>query len=303
MIDIHFHCLPGIDDGPRDWDEAVALCRAALADGVNTIIATPHVLRDSWLNEDPATRDLLLSELNSRLGGKPEVLPGCEYFFSSDAVELWEMKRSRSPKARRSSKPLPGEARKTPSAKVSGSAIAEGPAGIGPAAPQEQSSMRRESSTRSPKKTGTASPLTGLNSTNHLLVEFPATRIPESAESVFFELSLIGVTPIIAHPERNLVFVERPEKLARLVSLGARAQITAGSLIGLFGRGAQQACSDFFNRGLVHLIASDAHSTNRRPPQLGEARKVVKKIWGTDAETRLFETNPSLLIRDLRVED
>ena len=31
MIEVHFHCLPGIDDGPSDWDEAVALCRAAAA--------------------------------------------------------------------------------------------------------------------------------------------------------------------------------------------------------------------------------------------------------------------------------
>ena len=52
MIDIHFHCLPGIDDGPRNWEEAIALCRAAEADGVQTIVATPHVLRDDWLNEN-----------------------------------------------------------------------------------------------------------------------------------------------------------------------------------------------------------------------------------------------------------
>jgi tyrosine-protein phosphatase YwqE len=46
MIELHFHCLPGIDDGPPGWDEALALCRAAAADGVETIVATPHVLRE-----------------------------------------------------------------------------------------------------------------------------------------------------------------------------------------------------------------------------------------------------------------
>ena len=300
MIDIHFHCLPGIDDGPRDWDEAVALCRAALADGIDTIVATPHVLRDSWLNEDPAARDRLLMELNSLLGGKPEVLPGCEYFFSSDAVELWEMKSKRSAKPRRSVKPLESAVRKLESATGLASSISSALPEI--AAPKPPPLLRRESTSRSPK-TGVASPLTGLNGTNHLLVEFPATRLPESAEAVFFELSLIGVIPIIAHPERNLVFVERPEKLARLVSLGARAQITAGSLIGLFGRAAQQACDDFFSRSLVHIVASDAHSTRRRPPQLAEAREIVKKNWGTDAEARLFDINPSLLIQNQPLAD
>ena len=45
MIDLHFHLLPGIDDGPRDLDAAVALARAAVSAGVDTIVATPHV---SW---------------------------------------------------------------------------------------------------------------------------------------------------------------------------------------------------------------------------------------------------------------
>ena len=301
MIDIHFHCLPGIDDGPRDWVEAVALCRAALADGINTIVATPHVLRDSWLNEDPVARDLLLLELNSRLGGKPEILPGCEYFFSSDAVELWEMKPKGPPKLpRRSVRPLHSARRKTESGKVS--SMGDGPAGMADASYPAPPSTRQDSSTRH-TKTGAVSPLTGLNRTNHLLVEFPATRLLESAESVFFELSLIGVIPIIAHPERHLVFVEQPEKLARLVALGGRTQITAGSLFGFFGRAAQQACELFFDRDLVHLVASDAHSTKRRPPQLAQAREVIKKNWGSDAETRLFEINPSLLIQNQPIAD
>jgi protein-tyrosine phosphatase len=46
MIDLHCHVLPGIDDGPSDTDEALALCRAAAADGVSLIAATPHLRRD-----------------------------------------------------------------------------------------------------------------------------------------------------------------------------------------------------------------------------------------------------------------
>ena len=47
--------------------------------------------------------------------------------------------------------------------------------------------------------------------TDTVLVEFPATVLPPSAEAVLFELTLKGVRPLIAHPERNLVLAAEPE--------------------------------------------------------------------------------------------
>src|SRR3954453_22719239 len=41
--DIHFHLLPGVDDGPSSMDESVALAAAALADGTSVVGAAPHV--------------------------------------------------------------------------------------------------------------------------------------------------------------------------------------------------------------------------------------------------------------------
>lgn len=49
---------------------------------------------------------------------------------------------------------------------------------------------------------------------------------------------------------------------------------------------------------LVHIVASDAHSTARRPPQLAEAREWVRKSWGTEAEAGLFDANPAALVAD-----
>ena len=46
MIDLHTHVLPGIDDGPRDTEGAVALATRAAADGVRVLAATPHVRAD-----------------------------------------------------------------------------------------------------------------------------------------------------------------------------------------------------------------------------------------------------------------
>jgi protein-tyrosine phosphatase len=43
MIDLHCHLLPGIDDGPRDLDGSLAIARRAVREGIETIVATPHV--------------------------------------------------------------------------------------------------------------------------------------------------------------------------------------------------------------------------------------------------------------------
>ena len=45
-IDVHFHILPGIDDGPGPLAESVALARAAVADGAGAVVATPHIRQD-----------------------------------------------------------------------------------------------------------------------------------------------------------------------------------------------------------------------------------------------------------------
>lgn len=43
MIDLHCHVLPGVDDGPATVEEAILLARGAQADGITTLVATPHV--------------------------------------------------------------------------------------------------------------------------------------------------------------------------------------------------------------------------------------------------------------------
>jgi protein-tyrosine phosphatase len=41
--DLHFHLLPGVDDGPASLEASLELASAAAADGTDTIVATPHV--------------------------------------------------------------------------------------------------------------------------------------------------------------------------------------------------------------------------------------------------------------------
>ncbi len=65
MIDLHCHVLPGIDDGPATMDGSVALARAALAAGIETLVATPHV--SARYDNDAGTIARLVAELNGRL--------------------------------------------------------------------------------------------------------------------------------------------------------------------------------------------------------------------------------------------
>jgi protein-tyrosine phosphatase len=80
-VDIHCHCLPGVDDGPATLDDAVALCRALVADGITTAIATPHQLgRYDRRNSGPEVRAAVekLREALARLGVPLAVLPGAD---------------------------------------------------------------------------------------------------------------------------------------------------------------------------------------------------------------------------------
>lgn len=86
-VDLHFHLLPGVDDGPRALEESLALARAAVEDGTATVVTTPHVradfvtdvaqlpdrvgeLRDALAAEGIALRVELGGELGHRMVGR-----------------------------------------------------------------------------------------------------------------------------------------------------------------------------------------------------------------------------------------
>jgi protein-tyrosine phosphatase len=76
-----------VDDGPVSVEEALEQCRLAFQNGIQTIIATPHVLRGDWVNDSPLKLRALTDGLNERLHGEPLVLLGCEYFFGHDILQ------------------------------------------------------------------------------------------------------------------------------------------------------------------------------------------------------------------------
>jgi protein-tyrosine phosphatase len=78
MIDIHCHILPAIDDGPGDLATAVAMARMAVADGITTIVATPHLNNRLYDQAEISERVVLLTEALAREGLALEILAGAD---------------------------------------------------------------------------------------------------------------------------------------------------------------------------------------------------------------------------------
>jgi protein-tyrosine phosphatase len=89
MIDIHCHILPGIDDGADTLEESVDFCRMASADGVRTIVATPHMRYDTF----PNSREVILGSLGQvrdqikKESIPVQLLPGAEVHLAPDVAE------------------------------------------------------------------------------------------------------------------------------------------------------------------------------------------------------------------------
>src|SRR5579884_336392 len=131
-----------------------------------------------------------------------------------------------------------------------------------------------------------------INQRDYLLVEFNEFSIPESTDQTLHELRLEGIWPVITHPERNRLLCRQPERMEAWIKLGCRVQITAGSLTGRFGNTARERSLKWIERGMVHIVASDAHNTTGRPLALGPAYRVVQERFGEETAEAMFVENP-----------
>ncbi|HEX3692036.1 MAG TPA: CpsB/CapC family capsule biosynthesis tyrosine phosphatase [Solirubrobacteraceae bacterium] len=99
-----------------------------------------------------------------------------------------------------------------------------------------------------------------------LLFEPPFLPIATGIDRAVAQLQERGFRIVLAHPERCPAFQRDPELLRALVADGVLTSITAGSLVGRFGKSVRSFAMRLVAEGLVHNVASDAHDTVRRPP-------------------------------------
>jgi protein-tyrosine phosphatase len=131
-----------------------------------------------------------------------------------------------------------------------------------------------------------------INQKNYLLVEFAEYAIPPSMDDTLHQLQLAGVSPIITHPERNALLRSQPEQMYRWLHQGCHVQLTAQSILGRFGSGAQRRAEEWLDADRVHFVASDAHNLKTRPLQLRAAYDKVAERRGEAVAQALFQDNP-----------
>jgi protein-tyrosine phosphatase len=109
----------------------------------------------------------------------------------------------------------------------------------------------------------------------YLLVETPYYGWPLALADRLFALRAEGITPVLAHPERNAEVQANPNRLFRLVESGVLVQVTAASVDGRIGKGAQDCGLELVRGGLAHLLASDAHHASVRAVGMAAAAKAA----------------------------
>ena len=212
MIDLHSHILPGLDDGPETLAASLEIARAAVADGIRVVAATPHV-RDDYPT-DAGTMERAVEELRDAL--RSNMIPLDVRTGGEIAIDWLER------------------------------------------LPQEE--LRRFGLGGNP---------------NYILIEFPYYGFPLGLVGTAFDLCARGITPVIAHPERNADVQSSPEKLRPIVRSGGLVQVTAASLDGRLGPSSQNAALQLIELELAHLLASDAHHATVREVGMGSAVKAV----------------------------
>jgi protein-tyrosine phosphatase len=234
MLDLHVHVLPGIDDGPRTLEDALALARALADDGIEHIVATPHIYPGVFDNSAAvigATFDAFQTAV-ADAGIELTMTWAAEVRICPEILDWIDQRR------------LP---------MLNGSLVGPSTA----------------------------------------LIELPDGQIPVGTDKLMGMMVDRGITPLMAHPERNKAVMEQPSRLEVLRRLGCKFQVTAGSLLGDFGSRAQATARKLLDSGWVDVIATDAHNRSSRRPRMGAARQWLVEQYDEALALRLTLTQPT----------
>lgn len=119
-----------------------------------------------------------------------------------------------------------------------------------------------------------------IGETHYLLLELPFTPWNDGLINQLYDLmGKRGITPIIAHLERYMKG-QRSSYIEDIFSLGVPIQISADMLLHPMSR--LKALS-LLRQRRVHVLASDCHNMDKRPPNLGQAMEILERKLGQDA--------------------
>jgi protein-tyrosine phosphatase len=135
-----------------------------------------------------------------------------------------------------------------------------------------------------------------VNNGRYLMVELPDLPSLPVMRTALGRLLAVQIIPVITHPERNGPLCANLRELEGWVRDGCLLQVTAQSFFGRFGPIAQRVTEALMNSDMVHFVASDAHDSLDRPPDLSAAYKLISEQWGSDRANALCLDYPTAVI-------
>ena len=133
----------------------------------------------------------------------------------------------------------------------------------------------------------------------YFLLEPPHHVAPPNLDVFAFNLMTVGFVPILTHPERLSWIEGHFDLIRRLSEAGVLMQITAGSVLGRFGRRALYWAERMLDDGLVDIMATDAHHSRRRTPRMARARDIVASLAGNETAVRTVAILPQRILQNV----
>ena len=142
-----------------------------------------------------------------------------------------------------------------------------------------------------------------LNDSRYALIEFSMHTPYREIHTGLSNILMLGITPVIAHIERYDALENNEKRVRELIDMGCYTQINSYHVLKpkLFGetyKFMKKRAQYFLERDLVHVIASDMHNLDSRPPYMEDARQIISKKYGRDKAEELFVENPRKIIMD-----
>ena len=142
-----------------------------------------------------------------------------------------------------------------------------------------------------------------LNGSRYALIEFSMNTPYRDMHKGLSDILMLGITPVIAHIERYDALENNEKRVQELIDMGCYTQVNSSHVLKpkLFGgtyKFMKKRAQYFLERDLVHVIASDMHNLDHRPPHMEEAYDIIAKKYGENKAKELFKENPRKIIMD-----
>ncbi len=137
-----------------------------------------------------------------------------------------------------------------------------------------------------------------INGSRYFLLEPPHVGFPSYLKAEVKRYLDAGYVPVLTHPERLDWAHQHYALFKELAAMGCWIQITAASLTGFFGKGVKRLTERLLLDGVVHVVATDAHSSSFRKPELKAAFARAVALVGHEEAQALFELRPLAVIEN-----